>query len=158
MLGVSRSVFRFTINGMITQHYRALAQFGSALRLGRRGQRFKSFMPDLRMVHTFSIDAVRLYRFNKMVAKWGISLVVKRMLCKHLSPVRLWYSPFAELVQWQNATLPRLMPSVQIRYSAPNGSIVKWSITPTCLVGIRDSNSRRVVGNRYADSIERCQT
>ena len=39
------------------------------------------------------IDAVRLYRFNKMVAR-GISLVVKRMLCKHLSPVRLWYSPF----------------------------------------------------------------
>ena len=26
---------------------------------------------------------------------WGISLVVKRMLCKHQSPVRLWYSPFA---------------------------------------------------------------
>ena len=33
----------------------------------------------------------------------GISLVVKRMLCKHLSPVRLWYSPLARMAELVNA-------------------------------------------------------
>ena len=32
---------------------------------------FESNIPDLRMVQTFSIDAVRLYRFNKMAANEG---------------------------------------------------------------------------------------
>ena len=34
--------------------------------------------------------------------------MVKRMLCKHLSPVRLWYSPLAELVQLVERNLAKV--------------------------------------------------
>ena len=36
---------------IIDEEIRALAQFGSAFRLGRKGQRFKSFMPDLQKTY-----------------------------------------------------------------------------------------------------------
>jgi hypothetical protein len=41
---------------IIDEEIRALAQFGSAFRLGRKGQRFKSFMPDLQKLTLLKMD------------------------------------------------------------------------------------------------------
>jgi hypothetical protein len=46
----------------IDKEIRALAQFGSAFRLGRKGQRFKSFMPDLQKLTLLKMDQ----EFNKL--------------------------------------------------------------------------------------------
>ena len=40
----------------IDKEIRALAQFGSAFRLGRKGQRFKSSMPDLQKLTLLKMD------------------------------------------------------------------------------------------------------